>query len=143
MDGGPTIYVPSTWPAVDPAALRGLAIFAASPETPHPTVLSYRTIVTLQRFSIARSDITAETFADSFQRTILSSVQTVRERADLPAGSAVLLKYQETKNAGTDQQVNAFLMRNGSLYMIGLRTPLDRVAQTAPIFNEVLRRFSP
>jgi hypothetical protein len=140
---GSAIYVPAAWTVVDPSALRGIAIFAASPEAAKPSIVGYRTLVRLQFVASAAPGVTLDRFGDALRDTI-SAAPVTRERIAHPSGGAILLKYQTPGPDGAfDQQVEAVLMANGHVYLLSLRSPLDRVAANAPVFNEIVRRFVP
>jgi hypothetical protein len=135
--------VPAAWTVVDPSALRGIAIFAASPEAAKPSIVGYRTLVRLQFVASAAPGVTLDRFGDALRDTI-SAAPVTRERIAHPSGGAILFKYQTPGPDGAlDQQVEAVLMANSHVYLLSLRSPLDRVAANAPIFNEIVRRFAP
>lgn len=139
---GSAVFVPAAWTVVEPSALRGLAIFAASPEAPRVSIVGYRTVVRLQFVASAAPSVTLDAFADALRDTI-PGPQVTRERIGHPSGGAILFKYQVPGPDGVDQVVEAVIMGNGHVFLLSLRSPLDRVSQNAPIFNEIVQRFRP
>lgn len=142
VNDGLVVYVPAAWTALDPASLKGLFAFAASPEQ-RPSIGGAATLLTLNYVTIAAPDMTVETFADKFQQSLLRSAQVVRDRATFPAGPVVFLKYQPLGSGASVQHMDAVLVARGRGYIIGMQAPTGRWQHYAPTFAQILQRFRP
>lgn len=145
---GWAISVPSAWGFVDRAAALPRVDVAVSPETPHRTLDEYGTLATVKVWrSAGFTDVTV--FADVVQRT--SPAVAIREAATHPtAGTVVLLKYvvlvvdaAGRPTSQRAQQIDALFVSSGTGVILGLRSPVERIPQNAPLLEQIFARFAP
>lgn len=139
---GAVIYVPATWTVLAPAAAAPYS-FAASPDGPHAPLADRTVRATLLSLRLTRP-LTVDEFADQVLAGPLAGTKVERFAATHPAGPVVLLRYVfDQRDRSVGQQVDALLVRDGTGWILGTRTPLDQREQNASVLVEILQRFRP
>jgi hypothetical protein len=142
IDGGPVMWIPTTWVPIDPAAVKGMFWFAAAASPPSASLAGHDVLVTLNAVRLA-APMTADAFADSWAK-VLSGATVTRDRMELRSGPAVLLMYEAPATKGTrSRHVDAIFVVGQRGYTIGFDSPLKDWNENAALLDRMLRLFEP
>lgn len=147
------ISVPVGWDLLDQAVALPRVDVAMSSEPPHRTLDEYGLLGTVKVWRNA-SFPNVNAFADLVQSTYpwARPGSAFRQADSHPtAGAVVFLRYvwavadaTGKPTAQRAQQTDAlFLSSNGTGVILGLRSPVERLPQNAPVFDQIFLRFAP
>lgn len=143
--GDTVIYLPSTWTPLAPAIYAGRGMsFAASPEGPSRPFDDYAVLGTWAAIHGPTPFSDVDAFADFVQRQFFSGAVLTREAGTHPSGAVVFLKYViQVPGHPLEQQTDALFVSGGLGWIMGLRSPVDRLTQNGPVFQQIFLRFRP
>ena len=130
--------MPISWTVVSKPLVGTGITLGWSPEGELSKIGDYKVLATLAVLDYSFTDVNA--FADVVLQ--LRPPATTRETVTLPAGPAVLLKYQfQSPGHPAEVVAEALFIHGARSYALAVRSPVTSVDAMAPTFNEILRRF--